>query len=95
MVAGPLEGGTEVKINGAGLVGVSEVYFGDLKATRMIDGSGFAGQFMYVCSPPSTKAGKVRLTLKSPGGVRISPPSAVFEYSSSGLSNSNGANCLA
>ncbi|MEV5966895.1 IPT/TIG domain-containing protein [Kribbella sp. NPDC051952] len=92
LVAGPFEGGTRVQILGSGLVQVSEVYFGDIRATEFTDGSGFAGQFMYVCSPPNARAGKVRITVKSPGGRRTSPPGEVFEYSA-GVSNSPNSEC--
>jgi hypothetical protein len=91
LVAGPLTGGTEVKIVGSGLVQVSEVYFGDVKATKFTTGNDFAGQFMYACSPPGIGPGKVRITVKSPGGRRTSPPGAVFEYSA-GLPVA-GTNC--
>ena len=92
LVAGQLEGGTRVKIVGAGLVQVSAVYFGDVKATEFTDGNDFAGQFMYACSPPSAHPGKVRITVTSPGGRRTSPPGAVFEYSA-GVPNSPSSEC--
>lgn len=92
LVAGPLEGGTEVRIVGAGIVQVSEVYFGDIKATEFTDGSGFGGQFMLACAPPSTHPGPVHITVRSPGGRRTSPSGAVFEYAA-GVPRSPGSHC--
>jgi hypothetical protein len=46
---------------------------------------------MYACSPPGIGPGEVRITVKSPGGRRTSPPGAVFEYSA-GLPAA-GTNC--
>jgi large repetitive protein len=75
-IAGPLAGGTSVTISGAGFSAATVVNFGTLAGTNMIVNS----PTQITVTSPAEAAGRVDVTVTTPGGVSATSPADQFTY---------------
>lgn len=75
---GPLTGGTRVKITGSSLSGATEVDFGSLPAKFSVN----SASSITAESPAASTAGKVAVTVRTPGGKSAESSADEFTYES-------------